>query len=154
MGSVLAFRPIGSMESKPSSLGAWLREKRLAAGLSLQDVADRAGVSKQYVNTIEREVPHPESKGKPRPTQKVVDGLAKAVGAPIAEARLIAGYAPPETGPADVAQSRLLFYFNDLAEPARSDALAMLEALWRSQHARQKAANQQEQPPKKKMKRA
>jgi transcriptional regulator with XRE-family HTH domain len=124
---------------KPKGFGRWLLEKRQAAGLSQQQVADRAKVSKQYVSNLERSAPHPVSKALPKPSLAKVDALAGAVGAPLAEARLVAGFAPPETGTAEISQARLLFYFNDLPEDARGDALAMLEAFWRNQQTRNKA---------------
>jgi transcriptional regulator with XRE-family HTH domain len=142
MGSVYVFRNL--MEPSSKTFGEWLRAKRKLAGLSQQAVSDRAKnfgttISKQYVSNLERNAAHPTTGALPSPTLKKVDALAGAVGAPIPEARLMAGFAPPDTSEGDVAQARLLFYFNDLAEAARADALAMIEGFWRSQQARQKA---------------
>jgi transcriptional regulator with XRE-family HTH domain len=137
MGSVLAFRS-GKMEPSQKTFGDWLRDRREAAHLSQQEVADRAGVSKAYVSNIERNMPHSVSKALPKPTVDKVDALCKAVGASISEGRLIAGYAAPHIGPADADQTRLLFYFNDLLEVGKADALALIEALWRQQQSREK----------------
>jgi transcriptional regulator with XRE-family HTH domain len=135
MGSVVLFRT-ATMDLKPKTFGDWLKERRLSAHLSHQQVADRADASKAYISNIERNMPHSVSGALPRPSVEVVDKLCVAVGAPVAEGRLMAGYAPAETSPADADRTRLLFYFNDLPEPVRGDALAMIEALWRSQQAR------------------
>src|SRR3954454_9585155 len=53
------------------SLGAYLREQRVAAELSLRQLADQAGVSNPYLSQIER--------GLRRPSAEVLQALAKAL---------------------------------------------------------------------------
>jgi transcriptional regulator with XRE-family HTH domain len=142
MGSVLAFRPGKLMEPKPKTFGEWLHNKRKAAGLSLQLVADRASVSKGYLSNLERNAPHSVTGALPRPSLETVDAIAGAIGAPIAEARLFAGYAAPQHEP-DPRNSQLLFYFSELPEDQQIAALAMVQSLWRQQHDRQKADREQ-----------
>jgi transcriptional regulator with XRE-family HTH domain len=77
------------------TFGQWLFEKRREAGLTQPQLAESAGTSKQYVSNLERDAPHPLTGALPRPKVEIVDALARALGAPIAEARLSAGYAPP-----------------------------------------------------------
>lgn len=154
MGSVVCFPASGSIilkMSRSKTFGEWLRGKRKAAGLSLQLVAERAGVSKGYLSNLERNAPHTVSGATPRPSLEAVDAIANAVGAPLAEARDAAGYAAPQAEP-DPTLSRMLFYFNDLAGDQKQNALAMIEALWHRQHEKRKAekeaAKHKEQKPK------
>ena len=53
------------------SLGDYLREQRLAASLSLRQLADQTGVSNPYLSQIER--------GLRRPSAEVLQQLAKAL---------------------------------------------------------------------------
>lgn len=53
------------------SLGAYLREQRVAAELSLRQLAEQAGVSNPYLSQIER--------GLRRPSAEVLQALAKAL---------------------------------------------------------------------------
>jgi len=53
------------------SLGSYLREQRVAAELSLRQLADQAGVSNPYLSQIER--------GLRRPSAEVLQALAKAL---------------------------------------------------------------------------
>lgn len=85
-----------------NTFGKWLQENRKDAQLSMQDLADKVGLSKQYISILERGEPHTLT-GKPvTPQKKFVDALAKALNRPINEARYAAGYAgekrliPPE----------------------------------------------------------
>src|SRR3954468_23873368 len=53
------------------SLGAYLREQRVGAELSLRQLAEQAGVSNPYLSQIER--------GLRRPSAEVLQALAKAL---------------------------------------------------------------------------
>lgn len=53
------------------SLGAYLREQRVNAGVSLRQLAEQAGVSNPYLSQIER--------GLRRPSAEVLSQLAKAL---------------------------------------------------------------------------
>lgn len=147
MGSLVFFKK-HLMETEQETFGSWLLRKRKAAGLSLQELADRADLSKGYISNLERNAPHSVSKATPKPSQDTVDRIAAAVGAPVAEARYVAGYAAPQAQ-VDQNLSRLLFYFNDLQGEQKADALAVIEALWRRQQSKQKAeklAHKQRRP--------
>jgi transcriptional regulator with XRE-family HTH domain len=68
MGDVVAFPgqlpESGSNRPEPlwrEQVGAVLRDARLSAGLRLVDVADRAGVSPQYLSEVERGLKDPSS---------------------------------------------------------------------------------------------
>lgn len=87
----------------------WLRDHRKRKGLTLNNVAERSGMSFSYVSTLERDQPHSTTGKEVKPTREKVLALAKAVGGDIDEALLAAGYAPktitrrPETIPELVA---------------------------------------------------
>ena len=56
-----------------SSFGAWLRDQRQAAGLSLRDLGQRADLDHTYLSKVEA--------GKvPPPTDEAVQRLARALG--------------------------------------------------------------------------
>lgn len=76
------------------SFGIWLAEQRRNADISQQDLADRVGVSKAYISTLEGDKPN-SSTGKPIvPRIDKIDKIARALGASVVEARLAAGYVP------------------------------------------------------------
>ncbi len=74
--------------------GKWLFDRRKAARLTQGQVAERAGISISYVSTLERSERHHLTNAPPRPAIEVVEAIAKALDAPLDEARLVAGYAP------------------------------------------------------------
>lgn len=69
------------------TFGEWLLERRREARLSQDELAARAGVSKSYISTLERNAPHPTTGAPPQPTTETVDSLAEALGVPIPVAR-------------------------------------------------------------------
>lgn len=74
--------------------GEWLREQRSRADLTLKQLAARCGVSFSYISALERQQPHSLTGKDIQPKLATVDRLARALGVPIDEARLAAGYAP------------------------------------------------------------
>lgn len=76
------------------TFGEWLKEKRVAARLSQEELADRAGCSKNYVSVLERRMPHPETGALPQPSRAIVTSLATALNVSLKEALSAAGYAP------------------------------------------------------------
>jgi transcriptional regulator with XRE-family HTH domain len=110
--------------------GRWLIQKRRAAGLTQRELALRVSISKSYVSALERSQTQAVA-GKPvRPKLEKVDALAQALGVPVAEARLAAGYAPPDTSAAAI-DRRLLAHFRELPENAQHDVVVMVEGLYR-----------------------
>jgi len=63
--------PLATPQRAHSGLGTWLRQLRVAAGLTQSDLAG-ARVSKEYVSQIER--------GKTRPTQQTLSWIAERLG--------------------------------------------------------------------------
>ena len=72
------------------SLGDYLREQRLAAQLSLRQLADQAGVSNPYLSQIER--------GLRKPSAEVLQQLAKALRISAETLYVRAGILDPQDG--------------------------------------------------------
>ena len=72
------------------TLGDYLREQRLAAKLSLRQLADQAGVSNPYLSQIER--------GLRRPSAEVLQQLAKALRISAETLYVRAGILDPQDG--------------------------------------------------------
>jgi transcriptional regulator with XRE-family HTH domain len=78
MGEIIALpRPAQSEQPTPEPLwreavGHELREERRTTGRTLADVAERAGVSTQYLSEIER--------GRKEPSSEVLEAVAGALG--------------------------------------------------------------------------
>ncbi|HKQ53503.1 MAG TPA: helix-turn-helix transcriptional regulator [Pyrinomonadaceae bacterium] len=119
--------------------GLWLLEKRRAAGLTQRELARRVSISKSYVSALERNERQPLTGQTVRPKLEKVDALAEALGVPVGEARLAAGYAPPELNTNQIDQ-RLLNHFRELPENAKHDVAVMIEGLYRKYKRKTKEA--------------
>jgi transcriptional regulator with XRE-family HTH domain len=77
------------------TFGQWLREARLERGMSQKTLAQSIGVTDSYISLLELE--RATEQGSPiRPSLHLVDAIARTLGMSREEARLAAGYAPPE----------------------------------------------------------
>ncbi len=74
------------------SLGDYLKENRLAAQLSLRQLADQAGVSNPYLSQIER--------GLRKPSAEVLQQLARALRVSAEQLYVRAGIVHPDPGQA------------------------------------------------------
>jgi transcriptional regulator with XRE-family HTH domain len=72
------------------SLGDYLREQRVAARLSLRQLAEQAGVSNPYLSQIER--------GLRKPSAEVLQQIAKALRISAEQLYIRAGIVSPEAG--------------------------------------------------------
>jgi transcriptional regulator with XRE-family HTH domain len=72
------------------SLGDYLKEQRVAARLSLRQLAEQAGVSNPYLSQIER--------GLRRPSAEVLQQIAKALRISAEQLYIRAGIVSPEEG--------------------------------------------------------
>ena len=72
------------------SLGDYLKEQRLAAQLSLRQLADQVGVSNPYLSQIER--------GLRKPSAEVLQQLARALRVSAEQLYVRAGIVHPDTG--------------------------------------------------------
>lgn len=70
------------------TFGKWLIEKRLDAKLTQVQLAERAGISPNYVSALERDEPNARDGSPRRPRVEKVDRIAKALGVPLSDAHL------------------------------------------------------------------
>ena len=82
----------GGNKSVVNSLGDYLKEQRLAARLSLRQLADQVGVSNPYLSQIER--------GLRKPSAEVLQQLARALRVSAEQLYVRAGMVHPDTEPA------------------------------------------------------
>ena len=101
------------------SLGTYLREQRVAAELSLRQLAEQAGVSNPYLSQIER--------GLRRPSAEVLQALAKALRISAEQVYVQAGILSPDN---DEVRSVELAVLGDpvLSERQKQALLEMYEA--------------------------
>ena len=80
----------GKVGKTVESLGEYLKEQRIAARLSLRQLAEQAGVSNPYLSQIER--------GLRRPSAEVLQQIAKALRISAEQLYIRAGILSPEDG--------------------------------------------------------
>jgi transcriptional regulator with XRE-family HTH domain len=80
----------GKVGKTVESLGEYLKEQRVAAQLSLRQLAEQAGVSNPYLSQIER--------GLRRPSAEVLQQIAKALRISAEQLYLHAGIVSPQDG--------------------------------------------------------
>src|SRR6478735_8419785 len=80
----------GKVGKTVESLGEYLKEQRIAARLSLRQLAEQAGVSNPYLSQIER--------GLRRPSAEVLQQIAKALRISAEQLYLRAGIVSPQEG--------------------------------------------------------
>ena len=82
----------GTVVGSLGSLGDYLKEQRLAAQLSLRQLADQVGVSNPYLSQIER--------GLRKPSAEVLQQLARALRVSAEQLYVRAGIVHPDPGQA------------------------------------------------------
>ena len=95
----------GKVAKTVDSLGDYLREQRLAARLSLRQLAEQAGVSNPYLSQIER--------GLRKPSADVLQQIAKALRISAEQLYIRAGIVSPEEVPGAPERSVELAILND-----------------------------------------
>ena len=112
------------------TLGKWLERHRKRLSLSQEELAQRAGCTRAYISALEREVIESKA-GRPiQPSVEFIESLARALGAPISEAREVAGYKAISTAE-DPQRKRLIAIFDEMSASKQSDLLAIAETLFR-----------------------
>lgn len=110
--------------------GKWLRARRLDLGLTQAELGERIDRTGQAISAYECGTVRSTSGRKIRLDVSVVDALARALQAPINEAREAAGYAPvlksSQPSPAVVQATR---YLEDLPTDDQEGLLAQIKAL-------------------------
>lgn len=77
-----------------TKFGNWLATNRKRAGLTQEELGERAGCTRGYISALERGVTESKSQRPIRPDLALVDSIARALQVSQAEARIAAGYAP------------------------------------------------------------
>lgn len=73
-----------------------MRRWRESAHISQAELSRRTGYSRAYISNLERDFSPTAQGGKPQPSVETCDKIARALGVPLAEVRLAAGYAAPD----------------------------------------------------------
>ena len=110
--------------------GKWLRETRHRSGLSQEELAGHCGVTASYISRLEHELDHTRSGAPCLPPVEIVDAMAEALGTGLAEARLAAGYAPPEAEPTSARELRLVTKLRRLPPEVLDIVESEIEALY------------------------
>ena len=127
------------------TFGQWVREARIKSGMSQKTLAHSVGVTDAYISLLEVQGT-PTKQGSPiRPSLLLVDGIAWILGVSCEEARLAAGYAPPETVPSALHELSLMEMFLRLPPHVREDLKAQVEGLYLKYYARRVIGSHQEQ---------
>lgn len=117
------------------TLGDIIRDRLNHHGLSQTELARRVGVSTTYIGNLMRDISPSSKSGKARPKIEVVDRIATQLQVSITEARLAAGYAPPQAeashSPLSFEIEKLSLYYRDIPRECQLDVLALTEALWK-----------------------
>jgi transcriptional regulator with XRE-family HTH domain len=96
-------------------LGAYIRAQRLAAGLSLRDLADRTDVSNAYLSQVER--------GLHEPSLSVLDAVARALDLSLDALLAGAGVLDRDGGAAPGGTEAAILSDPALSEPQRTALL-------------------------------
>lgn len=116
-----------------TALGDWIREARMAQGISQRALADRSGLSRSYLCDIER------GRGA-QPSMATLDKLAVALGTSRTDLLQVAGILEPPVGKNGGEQERrLIAVFRDLSPGSRE----LVERFARFVHAEEHRWTQQ-----------
>jgi transcriptional regulator with XRE-family HTH domain len=83
---------LNTMHNHVERFGVWCRKNRTEQGLSLEDLATKAGISKQYLSVLERAAPQNGTNRPVIPSREVVEAIAVALDLAPEVAREVAGY--------------------------------------------------------------
>ncbi|MFZ0088022.1 MAG: helix-turn-helix transcriptional regulator [Solirubrobacteraceae bacterium] len=105
--------------SQLAALGALLRAQRIAAELSLRELAERTNVSNAYLSELER--------GLHEPSLRVLRAIASALGTPLGSTLAQAGVLEDEDrGPAALRETEAaILHDPELSEPQRMALLSV-----------------------------
>lgn len=124
----------GSQKQRIPDVGAYIRDQRRKAQLSLRKLAERSGVSNPYLSQIER--------GLRQPSAKILKGIATAL--EVSAESLFTQAGILDGGPEDVGDSgvlRSIFRDPELTDGQRRE-LAEIYERFRSQTAERRARRQ------------
>ena len=127
--------------------GDWLLAARKSAELSQEVLADKAGISKNYVSVLERNLPNYKTGALPNPSRKVLADIATALNLPKSEvfqawARYGNGTDENDlTYEAVEDEDEAISYYRGISEDLRPAALAQLRILYEAD--KRRAANEE-----------
>jgi transcriptional regulator with XRE-family HTH domain len=119
------------------SLGSYLREQRVAAEMSLRQLAEQAGVSNPYLSQIER--------GLRRPSAEVLQALAKALRISAEQVYVQAGILNPDDD--QVRSVELAILGDPMLSERQKQALLEVYESFRAVHARTVLVSDEEHAP-------
>lgn len=113
------------------TFGEWLRERLNGRGMNNADLARLTELSPTYIGHLVRDFSPNTKSGRVRPSEETVDSIAKALGVPVDEARLAAGYAAVhETASHDLDGVFVSFdSASELTEEEKSELLAAVRLI-------------------------
>ncbi len=92
-------RPRKLLVYRLMTFGEWLRKKLPESNISNAELARRVGVSPTHIGNLIRDYsPNKRTPGPSRPSEDVVEAIAKALNQPVDEARRAAGYSSDDDG--------------------------------------------------------
>jgi transcriptional regulator with XRE-family HTH domain len=106
-----------SAKAQLAALGALLRAQRVAAELSLRELAERTNVSNAYLSELER--------GLHEPSLRVLRAITSALGTPLASTLASAGVLGEEEGPGLRETETAILRDPELSEPQRTALLSI-----------------------------
>lgn len=112
------------------NFGEWLREARLNTGMSQEALAHNIGVTGAYISLLEIGKDLTKQGSPTRPSLHLVDAIAWTLGVSVEEARLAAGYAPPQTVSSALQKLSLMEMFLRLPVHVQEDLSAQIEVLY------------------------
>ncbi len=115
-----------------ANFGDWLFEARKNARLSQEELAERAGISKNYVSTLERNLPNYKTGAPPQPSRKVVEAIAIGLSVPVPEAFAAAGYTvdPLEVSDEEIGDEEAIAYYRGIPPNLKPAARAILKTMF------------------------
>ena len=117
------------------TFGDWLKKQRRAKGLTQEGLAAAADnvCTGAYISNLERNADIGKDGTPNRPSEEIVEKLARALGVPPNEARLVAGYAPLGKEKL-MTEEQLIEYFRGLSEMEQESVLVLAEGLYRKRN--------------------
>lgn len=113
----------------PNDLALWLKSKRKEARLTMDELAEKSGVSKQYISLLERAAPQTLTDKATRPSEKKLLALVQVLDKSAAnDALTLAGYAVNEQRVSSIAE-RTARLIDELDEGSQRLAYALIETL-------------------------
>jgi transcriptional regulator with XRE-family HTH domain len=127
------------------AFGQWVREARLKIGMTQKTLAQSIGVTDSYISLLELQKPATGQSSPIRPSLHLVEAIARTLGTSCEEARLIAGYAAPETKPHAVRRLGFMEMFLRLPPHVQAELKAQVEGLYFKYYARSVTASPEKQ---------